>query len=74
MYLVDRRFSVYEFFQKFHCPELTTIKNYIIESECLYNNIKNYDIALPGVLTRKFLNSANVTEQYKQLVCATLSK
>ena len=51
-----------------------TIKNYIIESECLNNNIKNYDITLQGVLTSKFLNNANITEQYKQLVCATLSK
>ena len=29
-------------------------------------------MALPGVLTCKF-NNANITKQYKQLVCATLS-
>ena len=30
-------------------------------------------MALPGVLTCKFLNSANITKQYKQLISATLS-
>ena len=50
------------------------ISNYIIEFERLYNKIKNFNMTLPdGVLAYKFLNNANVSEQHKQLVRATLT-
>ena len=34
---------------------LMSISNYIIEFECLYNKIKNFNMALPaGILAYKF--------------------
>ena len=51
-----------------------TINNYIIEFECLYHKIKNYDMGLPDKLAYKFLINANISEHHKQLVRATLSE
>ena len=49
-----------------------TINNYIRAFECLY---QNYDMALSdGVLALKIFNDANISEQHKQLVWATLSE
>ena len=51
------------------------ISNYIIKFGRLYNKIKNFNMRLPdGVVTYKFLNSANISEQHKQSVCAALSE
>ena len=45
-----------------------------MEFERLYHEIKNYDMGLPdGALAYKFLNNANISEHYQQLVRATIS-
>ena len=50
-----------------------SISNYIIEFECLYNKIKNFNMALPaGILAYKFLNNANISKQHEELVHTTL--
>ena len=47
----------------------------LIEFECLYYTIKNYDMGLPdGVLACILLCNANISEYHKQLVRATLSE
>ena len=78
LYLKDRNYSAYEAyetFEKFKRPPSMTINNYIVEFECFYHKIKNYDMGLPGgVLAYKFLNNANISEHHKQLVRATLSE
>lgn len=52
-----------------------TITNNRIKFEPLYNNIKNYDMALPGgVLAYTFVNNANITEEDKQLVRAAFTE
>ena len=52
---------------------LMSISNYIIEFECLYNKIKNFNMALPaGILPYKFLNNANISKQHEELVRTTL--
>ena len=51
------------------------ISNYIIKFECLDNKIKNFNMTLPdGLLACKFLNNANISEQHKQLVGATVTE
>ena len=51
------------------------ISNYIIKFECLDNKIKNFNMTLPkSVLACKFLNNANISEQHKQLVGATVTE
>ena len=78
LYLKDSQYSAYEAyeqFKKFCRTKSMSIGNYIIKFERLYNKIKNFNIALPdGVLAYKFLNKANISEQHKQLVHATLTE
>ena len=79
LHLKDSQYSAdeaYGQFEKFCRPKPRSISNYIFEFERLYNKIKNFNVALPDVITRpyKFLNYANISEQHKQLVHATLTE
>ena len=52
-----------------------SVGDYIIEFEKLYPKIKNFDIAIPdGVLSFRFLSSANISNHHKELARATLSE
>ena len=76
LYLKDSQHSAYEAydkFEKFSRPSSMLMNDYIIEFERLYNRLKNYKMTLPdGVLAYRFINSANISEQHKQLIRATL--
>ena len=79
LYLKNSQYSAdeaYGQFEKFCRPKPRSISNYIIKFERLYNKIKNFNMALPDVITRpyKFLNYASISEQHKQLVHATLTE
>ena len=79
LYLKDSQYTAdeaYGQFEKFCRPKPRSISNYIIKFERLYNKIKNFNMALPDVITRpyKFLNYASISEQHKQLVHATLTE
>ena len=78
LYLKDSQYSAYkayEQFDKFCRLKSMIISNYIIKFECLDNKIKNFNMTLPdGLLAYKFLNNANISEQHKQLVGATVTE
>ena len=78
LYLKDNQYSAYkayEQFDKFCRLKSMTISNYIIKFECLDNKIKNFNMTLAdGLLAYKFLNNANISEQHKQLVGATVTE
>ena len=67
--LKDRDYSAYkvhETFEKLKCLLSMAINNYIIELECFYHKINNYDMAFPdGVLAYKFLNNAFISKVSK---------
>ena len=47
-----------------------SISNYIMEFECLYNKIKNFNLALPdGVLAYMVLNNTNMSKQQTTSTC-----
>ena len=67
-------FEADESFEKNNFSKWMTINNNRIKLEPLHNNIKNYDMVLPGVLSNKFVNNANITEEDKQLVHTTFTE
>ena len=78
LYLVDETcsaYEAYEAFEKFVRPSEMTISDYIIHFERLYNKAKSHSMEIhEGVLAYRLLNSANLSENHKQLVRATLSE
>ena len=68
-------YEAYEAFEKFVRPAAMSISDYIIQFEQLYNKAKTHKMEiLDGVLAYRLLNSANLSEQHKQLVRATVSE
>ena len=77
LYLIDETcsaYEAYEVFEKFIRPFNMSISDFIIQFERLYNKAKSYNMEIhEGVLAYRMLNSANLSENHKQLVRATLS-
>ena len=78
LYLKDETLLAYKAFETFgkimrlHDMLIT---DYIIKFERLYNKAKNYKMEIhDGVLAYRLLDSANLSENNKQLVTATLSE
>ena len=68
-------YEAYEAFEKFVRPAAMSISDYIIQFEQLYNIAKSHKMeVLDGVLAYCLLNSANLSEQHKQLVRATVNE
>ena len=78
MYLKDessKAHETYESFEKFVWPSGKNMSDYFIKSEQLYFNAKSFDMEiLEVVLAYRLLNSANLTNEQKQLVKSTISK
>ena len=78
MYLKDessQTYEAYETFGKFVRSSGMNISDYVIKFEQLYFRAKSFHIKiLDGVLAYRLLNSANLTNEQKQLVKATVSK
>ena len=78
MYLKDessQTYEAYETFEKFVRSSGMSIPDYVIKFEQLYFRAKSFHIKiLDGVLAYRLLNSANLTNEQKQLVKATVSK
>ena len=78
MYLKDessQAYEAYEAFQKFVRPSGMSISDYVIKFEQLYFKANSFYMEiLDGVLVFRLLNSANLTNEQKQLVKATVSK
>ena len=78
MYLKDessKAHETYESFEKFVWPSGMNMSDYFIKSEQLYFNAKSFDMEiLEVVLAYRLLNSANLTNEQKQLVKSTISK
>ena len=75
LFLKDETCSSYEAFEKFVRPAAMSISDYIIQFEQLHNKAKSHKMEiLDGVLAYRLLNSANLSEQHKQLVGATVSE
>ena len=76
LYVKDDTHSAYEAYKRletFSRAPSMTVSDYIIEFERLHNKAKQHKMELPdGVLAYRFLNSVNISSQYKQLVRATL--
>ena len=78
MYLKDessQAYEAYEIFEKFMRPSGMSISDYVIKFEQLYFKAKSFKMEiLDGVLAYRLLNSANLSNEQKQLVKATVSK
>ena len=78
MYLEDessKAHETYESFEKLVWPSGMNMSDYFIKFEQLYFNAKSFDMEiLEGVLAYRLLNSANLTNEQKQLVKSTVSK
>ena len=78
MYLKDessKAHETYESFEKFVWPSGMNMSDYFIKFEQLYFNAKSFDMEiLEVVLAYRLLNSANLTNEQKQLVKSTISK
>ena len=78
MYLKDessKAHETYESFEKFVWPSGMNMSDYFIKFEQLYFKAKSFDMEiLEGVLAYRLLNSANLTNEQKQLVKSTVSK
>ena len=67
-------YLAYEQFGNFKRPLNMPMKEYLIQFEKLYTNIKKHNMVLPdGVMAYRVLNSANLDSEQKQLCRATLS-
>ena len=78
MYLKDecsQAYEAYETFEKFVRPSGMSISDYVIKFEQLYFKANSFNMEiLDGVLAYRLLHSANLTNEQKQLVKATVSK
>ena len=78
MYLKDessQAYEAYESFEKLVLPSGMSISDYAIKFEQLYFKANSFDMEiLEGVLAYRLLNSANLTNEQKQLVKSTVSK
>ena len=78
MYLKDlssQAYEAYETFEKFVRPSGMSISDCVIKFEQLYFKAKSFHMEiLDGVLAYRLLNSANLTNDQKQLVKTTVSK
>ena len=77
IYLKDESsqvYEAYETFEKFVRPSGMSISDYFIKFEQFYFKAKSFHMEiLHGVLTYRLLNTANLTNDQKQLVKATVS-
>ena len=61
--------KAYEIFEKFVRPSVMSISEYVIKFEQLYFKAKPFHMEiLDGVLAYRLVNSANLTNEQKQLV------
>lgn len=78
MYLKDEcilAYESYETFESFKRPTSMSINDYVVKFESLHRNAKSHKMDIhDGVLAYRLLNNANLSEDKKQLVKATLSK
>ena len=78
LYLKDEctmAYEAYEAFEKYIRPESSSISDYIIQFERLYNKAKGYKMEIhDGVLAYRLLNNANISDTHKQLIRATVSE
>ena len=78
LYLKDEcsmAYEAYEAFEKYIRPEDSSISDYIIHFERLYNKAKSYKMEIhDGVLAYRLLNNANISDTHKQLIRATVSE
>ena len=78
MYLKDessQSYEAYETFEKFVRSSGMCMSDHVLKFEHLYFRAKSFHIKLlDGVLAYRLLNSANLTNEQKQLVKATVSK
>ena len=66
-------YAAYDKFEKYSRSPQMNINDYVIEFERLYAKCKSFDLVLPdGILAYRFLESANVSNQHKEIVRATL--
>ena len=59
---IDDAYVAYSKFIKFDKPEDLPMNEFLLESEHLYNKMKEHDMVLPNALTFKLLGSANLSE------------
>ena len=78
LYLKDdssQAYEAYETFEKFIRPSGMSISDYVIKFEQLYFKVESFHMEiLDGFLAYRLLNRANLTNEQKQLVKATVSK
>ena len=78
LYLKDdssQAYEAYETFEKFIRPSGMSISDYVIKFEQLYFKFESFHMEiLDGFLAYRLLNCANLTNEQKQLVKATVSK
>ena len=78
MYLNDessQAHEAYETFEKFVWPSGMSVSDYVIKFVQLYFKAKSFHMEiLDGVLAYRLLNGANLTNEQKQFVKATVSK
>ena len=78
MYLKDEcilAYESYEIFESFKRPSSMNINDYVVKFEALHRNAKAHKMDIhDGVLAYRLLNNANLSEDKKQLVKATLTK
>ena len=78
VYLKDESSQAYEAygtFEKFVRPSGMSKSDYVIKYEQLYFKAKSFHMEMQdGVLAYKLLKSANLTNEQKQLIKATVSK
>lgn len=78
MYLKDScilAYESYETFESFKRPNSMSINDYVIKFEALFRTAKSHEMDIPdGVLAYRLLNNANLSEDKKQLIKATLKE
>ena len=68
-------YESYEKFEKFIRPSNMSMTDYIIKFELLHNKAKSHKMSIDdGVLAYHLLNSANLSENHKELVRATVKE
>ena len=68
-------YEAYETFEKFLRPGNMKMNEYVIKFELLYNKAKSHKMTIDdGVLAYRLLNSANLSENHKELVRATVKE
>ena len=77
LYLEDinqSAYAAYESFEMYRRPKDMNMKEFLNNSERLYNKLKVYQMELPdGVLAYRVLKSANLFEENEKLAQATIT-